>query len=573
MFYRFLFVLFISFNVWAQDSYIDYASPYHPTINQRGMVVSQNIDSSKIGIEILDMGGNAIDAAVAVGFSLAVTLPRAGNLGGVGFMLVYLKERDEIVAVDYLGSSPRNSNIQDLFGVKLPRNYEKADRDIVRYGYKASTVPGTVAGLLEAHANFGRLPLSSVLKPVIEQARNGIKVSYDLYMALKSSSQLKRDKESRKIFFSNGSAAKENTILTREDLAQTLEKIAAEGKKGFYEGEVAQKIVAAMHSSGGFISLEDLKDYKPRFSEPIRTAYRGHPIFAPRPPSGGAIVVLDALNILENFDLARYTSNSTVTYHLLAEALRRGHMDRSRHIGDPSFYDVPVKIIISKKRARELAKKINFKSASSYKSMSPDDFLEESKDTTHFSIVDEDGNAVSNTYTLGYSFGSGVTIPGTGVLMNNHMNNFAYRYGDKSIRGRTASPANKFDSGKRPMSTMTPVMIFNKDGELQLITGSPGGAKIPAAVLRVITGVIDFELGIGEATMLPRIHKDWPYEDFDYESTASSDVISILREKLGHRTKPDNTMGSTQSIHIKDGFNHGYADLRRPNAGVAIQTH
>ena len=205
--------------------------------------------------------------------------------------------------------------------------------------------------------------------------------------------------------------------------------------------------------------------------------------------------------------------------------------------------------------------------------MSPDDFLEESKDTTHYSIVDEDGNAVSNTYTLGYSFGSGVTIPGTGVLMNNHMNNFAYRYGDKSIRGRTASPANKFDSGKRPMSTMPPVMIFNKDGELQLITGSPGGAKIPAAVLRVITGVIDFELGIGEATMLPRIHKDWPYEDFDYESTASSDVISILREKLGHRTKPDNTMGSTQSIHIKDGFNHGYADLRRPNAGVAIQTH
>jgi len=172
MFCRFLFVFFISFNAWAQYSYIDYASPYHPTINQRGMVVSQNIDSSKIGIEILDMGGNAIDAAVAVGFSLAVTLPRAGNLGGAGFMLVYLKERDEIIAVDYLGSSPRNSNIQDLFGVKLPRNYEKADRDIVRYGYKASTVPGTVAGLLEAHANFGRLPLSMVLKPVIEQARN-----------------------------------------------------------------------------------------------------------------------------------------------------------------------------------------------------------------------------------------------------------------------------------------------------------------------------------------------------------------------------------------------------------------
>tara|TARA_Y100000588_G_scaffold384840_2_gene476948 strand:+ start:1470 stop:3191 length:1722 start_codon:yes stop_codon:yes gene_type:complete len=571
MLHRFLIVFVISFNAWSQNSYIDYPSPYHPTINQKGMVVSQNIDSSKIGIEILNMGGNAIDAAVAVGFSLAVTLPRAGNLGGVGFMLVYLKQRNEIIAVDYLGSSPRNSNIQDLFGVMLPRNYEKADRDIVRYGYKASTIPGTVAGLIEAHTNFGRLPLSSVLKPVIEQARNGIRVSYDLHMALGSEPQLRRDQESKKIFFRNGSAVAENTILKREDLAQTLEQIATEGKKGFYEGEVAQKIVDAMNNNGGFISLEDLKNYKPRFSEPIRTAYRGHPIFAPQPPSGGAIVVLDALNILENFDLGKYKSNSTVTYHLLGEALRRGHMDRSRHIGDPSFYDVPVDKIISKKRARELAKTINFKSASSYKSMSPDDFLDESKDTTHYSIVDEDGNAVSNTYTLGYSFGSGVTIPGTGILMNNHMNNFAYRYGDRSIRGRTASPANRFESDKRPMSTMTPVMIFNQDGELQLITGSPGGAKIPAAVLRVITGVIDFDLGIGEATMLPRINKDWPYEDFDYETTASSDVISILRQKLGHRTVPSDTMGSTQSIHIKDGFNQGYADLRRPNAGVAIQ--
>ena len=571
MLHRFLIVFVISFNAWAQDSYIDYPSPYHPTINQKGMVVSQNIDSSKIGIEILNMGGNAIDAAVAVGFSLAVTLPRAGNLGGVGFMLVYLKQRNEIIAIDYLGSSPRNSNIQDLFGVTLPRNYEKADRDIVRYGYKASTIPGTVSGLIEAHTNFGRLPLSSVLKPVIEQARNGIRVSYDLHMALGSEPQLGRDQESRKIFFRNGSAVAENTILKREDLAQTLEQIATKGKKGFYEGEVAQKIVDAMNNNGGFISLEDLKNYKPRFSEPIRTAYRGHPIFAPQPPSGGAIVVLDALNILENFDLGKYKSNSTVTYHLLGEALRRGHMDRSRHIGDPSFYDVPVDKIISKKRARELAKTINFKSASSYKSMSPDDFLDESKDTTHYSIVDEDGNAVSNTYTLGYSFGSGVTIPGTGILMNNHMNNFAYRYGDRSIRGRAASPANRFESDKRPMSTMTPVMIFNRDGELQLITGSPGGAKIPAAVLRVITGVIDFDLGIGEATMLPRINKDWPYEDFDYETTASSDVISILRQKLGHRTVPSDTMGSTQSIHIKDGFNQGYADLRRPNAGVAIQ--
>ena len=567
---RLLFVLFISSNAWAQYSYIDYASPYHPTINQRGMVASQNMDSSKIGIAILDMGGNAIDAAVAVGFSLAVTLPRAGNLGGGGFMLVYLKERNEIIALDYLGLSPGNSNLQDLFGVQLPEDYEKADRDIVRYGYKASTVPGTVAGLLEVHSNFGRLSLSEVLGPVIEQARNGIEVSYDLYMALESSPQLKENPESRKIFFNNGSAVKENTILKRPYLAETLEKIAEEGTRGFYEGDTAQKIVEAMENNGGFFSLEDLKNYRPRFSEPILTVYRGHRVYAPRPPSGGAIVVLDSLNILENFDLGKYKPNSSATYHLLAEALRRGHMDRSRYIGDPSFYDVPVGSIISKERARELAKTISFRSASSSQSMSPDSFLEESNDTTHFSIIDEDGNAVSNTYTLGYSFGSGVSIPGTGILMNNHMNNFAYRYGDESVRGRAASPANKFDSGKRPTSTMSPVMIFNQEGELQLLTGSPGGARIPAAVLRVITGIIDFDLNIGEATMLPRINKDWPFEGLDYESTASSDVISIL-ENLGHKTQLSRTMGSTQSIHIEKGLNHGYSDLRRPNAGVAIQ--
>ena len=571
MFYRFLFVLIISFNAWGQYSYIDYPSPYHPTLSQRGMVVSQNIDSSKIGIEILNKGGNAIDAAVAVGFSLAVTLPRAGNLGGAGFMLVYLKEKDEIYAVDYLGSSPKHANTRDLFGVELPKGYREADRDLVRYGYKASTIPGTVAGLIETHSNFGRLPLKEVLKPAIEQAKNGIKVSYDLHMALTDSSQLKNDPESRKIFFEGNSAIKENTILKRPDLAQTLEKIAEEGTKGFYQGETAKKIVDAMKKNKGYISLEDLQNYKPRFSDPILTVYRGNRIYAPRPSSGGAIVVLDALNILENFKLAKYKSNSSATYHLLAEALRRGHVDRSRYIGDPNFSAVPVGKIISKKRARELAKSISFNSATSTKSLSPEFYLEESKDTTHFSIIDEDGNSVSNTYTLGYSFGSGVTIPGTGILMNNHMNNFAYRYGDKVVRGREASLANRFDSDKRPMSTMTPVMVFNNKGKLMLITGSPGGANIPAAVLRVITGVVDFGLNIGEATMLPRISKGWPEEDLDYESTVSSDVMAIL-EKIGHKTELSNTMGSTQSIHIKDGLNQGYADLRRPNAGVAVQS-
>jgi gamma-glutamyltranspeptidase/glutathione hydrolase len=239
-------------------------------------------------------------------------------------------------------------------------------------------------------------------------------------------------------------------------------------------------------------------------------------------------------------------------------------------VGDPSKYNVPIKTLLSKNRMKELAKGLNMTKATPSSKVKPLRVVNESRDTTHYSIVDSDGNAVSNTYTLGYSFGSGVTIPGTGILMNNQMNNFAYRYGDSSIEGRVASPGNKFEPGKRPMSTMAPSMVFNKEGQLTLITGSPGGSYIPAAILRVISGVVDFNLNIGEATMLPRVHKDWPYTGLDYENSISSDVINIL-DVMGHKPESNKTMGSTQSIHIVNGLRYGYADLRRPNAAVSIQ--
>jgi gamma-glutamyltranspeptidase/glutathione hydrolase len=254
----------------------------------------------------------------------------------------------------------------------------------------------------------------------------------------------------------------------------------------------------------------------------------------------------------------------------MAEALRRGHNNRSHHIGDPSFYNIPIDNLLSKKRTKEFLKGINAKKATPSSQIKPLKVVNESRDTTHYSIIDKDGNAVSNTYTLGYSFGSGVTIPGTGILLNNQMNNFAYRFGDKSVNGRVGSPANKYEPGKRPMSTMAPTMVFNKDNELMLITGSPGGSYIPAAILRVISGVIDFDLNIGSATMLPRIHKDWPYKGLDYETTISSDIVKKLKV-IGHNPEPNKTMGSTQSIHIVDEVRYGYADLRRPNAAVSIQ--
>jgi gamma-glutamyltranspeptidase/glutathione hydrolase len=554
----------------AQQSYIDYVSPFHPVVSSKGMVVSQNNLSSDIGRDILNMGGNAVDAAVAVGFSLATTLPRAGNLGGGGFMLVYIKERNEVFFIDYRSSSPLNSNIKDIFNKKLPRDYKRTNFDLVKKGYKASAIPGSVAGLLDAHSAFGKLPLNKILEPVIKQAEEGISVTYDLHKAIESSDQLREDAESKKIYFINDQPLPVGSLMKRPDLASTFKEISKSGKSGFYKGVIAQKFIDAMKANNGFFTLEDLKTYKSVTTSPIVGSYRENLVFTAGPPSGGGVVLLTSLNMLSFFDLSKFGSNSAKTYHLLGESLRRGHNNRSHQVGDPSKYNVPIKTLLSKNRMKELAKGLNMTKATPSSKVKPLRVVNESRDTTHYSIVDRDGNAVSNTYTLGYSFGSGVTIPGTGILMNNQMNNFAYRYGDSSIQGRVASPGNKFEPGKRPMSTMAPSMVFNKEGQLTLITGSPGGSYIPAAILRVISGVVDFNLNIGEATMLPRVHKDWPYTGLDYENTISTDVISIL-DGMGHKPESNKTMGSTQSIHIVDGVRYGYADLRRPNAAVSIQ--
>ena len=552
-----------SMNLNAQVSYIDYLSPFHPTVGQSGMVVSQNQASSDIGIQILDMGGNAVDAAVAVGFSLAITLPRAGNLGGGGFMLVYLKDEDKTIAVDFRSASPKNITQNDFLFLK--NNYDQR-----RYGYKASGVPGTVAGLIQTHERYGKLPLRRILKPVINQARKGLDVSYDLNQAIGSANQIALDVESTNIYLQDNNPVSEHSKMIRKDLAWTINEIAKNGDEAFYEGSIAKKIIQAMNENDGYISAKDLREYQPRFSEPIKTTYRGLTVFAHPPPAGGAAVLLESLNILENFSVEDMGAQSAQFLHLFAEALQRGHMDRSRFMGDPEFYDVPIQKIISKKRANTLAKEINLSSVTPPGDLNPDSLFYEGENTTHYSIVDKYGNAVSNTYTLGYSFGSGVTIPGTGILMDNQMNNFAYRYGEEGVIDRSASEGNKFEPGKRPMSTMTPVIVFDENNALKLISGSPGGALIPAAVLRVITGIIDFDLNLGEATMLPRIHKDWPYESLRVEKGISSDTKKVL-ESFGHELEESKTMGSTQSILISSQGIEGYADLRRPNAGVAIQ--
>ena len=556
-------LLFISLNAWGQIRYIDYPSPFHPTVGTSGMVVSQNQASSDIGIEILNMGGNAIDAAVAVGFSLATTLPRAGNLGGGGFMLVYLSDEKKTIAVDFRNAAPKKLSKKDFLFLK--NNYDQR-----RYGYKASGIPGTVAGLLQTHDRYGKLPLKRILQPVIKQALEGIQVSYDLNQAIGSADQINLDQESKNIYYQNSNPLKEHALMRRPDLAWTFREIARNGEEAFYSGSIAKKIVEAMKQNEGYISLKDLKEYKPRFAEPIQTTYRNYKVLAHPPPAGGAAVLLEGLNILENFNTSELGPNSANFLHLFAEALQRGHMDRSRYMGDPKFYDVPIKKIISKERASSLAKKINTQEATPPDTLNPDSLFQEGENTTHYSIIDKNGNVVSNTYTLGYSFGSGVTIPGTGILLNNQMNNFAYQYGNPEVIDRSASIGNRFEPGKRPMSTMTPIILLDENNELKLVTGSPGGALIPAAVLRVITGVIDFNLNLGEATMLPRLHKDWPYKNLRLEKGFSKDTLKIL-ESYGHELEESKTMGSTQSILISSKGREGFADLRRPNAGVAIQ--
>ena len=559
----FLTLIFITPCSWAQVSYIDYPSSFHPTIGNSGMVVSQSLASSDIGVEILNMGGNAIDAAVAVGFSLAITLPRAGNLGGSGFMLVYLESEQKTIAIDFRGAAPANISSDEFLFLK--NNYDER-----RYGYKASAVPGTVAGLLQSHERYGVLPLKQILEPVIKQAINGIVVSYDLSQAIGSAVQIKLDEESKKTYYKNNAPIEQHSIIKRVDLAWTLNEIAKDGEQAFYSGSIAKKIIQAMQDNDGYITAEDLSNYEPRFSEPIQTSYRNHIIYAHPPPAGGASVLLESLNILENFQVEELGPNSGRFLHLFAEALQRGHMDRSRFMGDPLFYDVPIKKIISKERAKSLAKGINQNSVTPAGNLNPDSLFNEGENTTHYSIIDKFGNAVSTTYTLGYSFGSGVTIPGTGILLDNQMNNFAYQYGNPEVISRFASIGNKFEPGKRPMSTMTPIMMFNDNKALKLISGSPGGALIPAAVLRVITGLIDFNLNLGEATMLPRLHKDWPFENLRMERGFSQDTQKILTS-YGHQLELSKTMGSTQSILISSRGREGFADLRRPNAGVAIQ--
>ena len=535
---------------------LDYKSRIHPEIASDFMVVTQNALATNAGYEILRKGGNAVDASVAVGFALAVTLPRAGNLGGGGFVLIYNKEDDEISAIDYRSAAPKSAT-SDLF---------LEGEQVVKFGHLVNAVPGSVAGLLKAHDDHGSLPLADLLKPAIRIARDGFEITHDLNFALQwGKESMIANKTSKEKFYDElEEPIKVKRIFKQPKLAKTLFMISKKGSDIFYKGEIAKWISEESLSNGGLITLDDMASYKAKYRKPIETSYRGYRIVSMPPAASGGLVLLQTLNILENFDIKTFGHNSAKTIHLLSEAMQRAYADRAEYHGDPDYYAVPVKEILNKEYSLDLSKKIT-------ENRTPDGQIfegdlkkyDESPDTTHFSIIDSNGNAVSNTYTLGSSFGSGVTIKQGGFLMNNQMRNFSHFYGKADAKYGT-SEANKLEPGKRMISTQTPTLVFKPNGNLMMILGSPGGGRIPNIITQVISNVIDHEMSFTESVMAPRINQRLE-DDLQLETGFSPDTVNLLKLR-GHNVETATTMGSVQAIFLEGENIFGVADTRRPGA-------
>jgi gamma-glutamyltranspeptidase/glutathione hydrolase len=542
-----------------------YANSSHPDSSPNGMVASQNRWSSAVGAEILAAGGNAVDAAVATGFSLAVTLPRAGNIGGGGFMLLHDARTGEEIAIDFRETAPQRAT-RDMY---LDENGD-VDAEKARFSHLSSGVPGTVAGFWHAHQKYGRLPWKRVLEPAIRQAREGILISYDLAKILASNqARYCRNAATCGYFYKPGGALYQpNETLVQSDLADSLEAIAEHGADAFYKGEIAQKIVAEMERGGGLIDAGSLAAYRAVERDVVRGSYRGYEVVSMPPPSSGSVAIVQMLNILEQFPMGKFGAGSADAFHILAEAMRFAYADRSVHLGDPDFYDVPVGWLTSKSYARELAAKIDPARAKKSTDIAPGvEPADESFDTTHISVIDADGSVSLITYTINFSFGSGVAVPGAGFVLNNEMVDFVAKPGVANAFGLVGDEANAIAAGKRPLSSMTPVIVFDDDKPV-IATGSPGGSVIITTVLQLIVNVIDHGMNLAEATAAPRIHHQWYPDALMVEPGISPDTIRALEAK-GHTVDSRGfMMGSLQSVGYRDGAFRGASDTRRPNAAA-----
>ncbi len=533
---------------------------FHPVVANNGMVATEQELASRIGLDILKAGGNAVDAAVGIGFALAVALPNAGNLGGGGFMMVHDAKTGKSVALDFREVAP----------LKATRNMYLDDKGNVingksLYTHYAVGVPGTVAGMEHALKKWGTMPLDKVIAPSIALAEKGFPVSETLAKILRQEQKnMGKWPATTEIFWKDGAPLKRGDLLVQKDLAQSMRLIAQQGAKAFYEGAIAQKIAAEMAPHAGAVTLQDLREYKVAEREPVRGTYRGHEVVTMPPPSSGGTHLVQILNMLEQWPLAQWGQNSAQTLHHMAESSKLAYADRSEYLGDPDFVKIPLKGLTSKRYAESLAKTIDPNRARPAKEIKPGQPQPyESDQTTHYSVVDKAGNAVAVTYTLNTNFGSGIVAKGTGILLNNEMDDFAAKPGVANAYGLVGGDANAVAAKKRPLSSMTPTLVL-KDGKPTLVTGSPGGARIITTVLQTVVNTIDFGNNPAEAAAAPRVHHQWTPDELRVEKGLSPDTLALLKQR-GHNIAVKASMGRTQTIQIRNGMLYGYSDPRNPD--------
>ncbi len=537
---------------------------FHPEEGSRGMVATSHFLASQVAREVLAAGGNAVDAAVTAGFALAVTQPRSGNIGGGGFMLISDEESGEVIAIDYRETAPAAATetmFQDEDG--------NAVSEWSRFTHRAAGVPGTVAGLSLALEKYGTLSLAEALAPAIRLAEDGFAVPQRFVDGVSEASErLTKWDSTRAMFFKeDGSPYDVGDTFRQPDLAATLRRIAEQGPREFYEGETAELIAAEMERHDGLITLEDLAGYQPVIREPSHGNYRDYDVYAMSPPSSGGAHIVQMLNILEAYDIGQMGFGAANTIHVMAEAMKRAYADRSEYLGDTDFVEVPLAGITSEGYADELRAQIAMDRATPSEEIAPGNPLPyESNETTHFSIADDDGLAVSNTYTINFSYGSGIAVAGAGFLLNNEMDDFSAKPGVPNAYGLIGGEANKIEPGKRMLSSMTPTIV-KRDGENFLITGSPGGSRIITTTLQVLMNVIDHDMNIQSAVSAPRIHHQWLPDELRIEAGYSPDTLALLEGK-GHTISRQAAMGAAQSIVIENGRFYGGADPRRSTSSA-----
>jgi gamma-glutamyltranspeptidase/glutathione hydrolase len=533
-------------------------------VAKNGMVVAQEATAARIGADILRQGGNAVDAAVATGFALAVTYPRAGNLGGGGFMLIHQASGND-AAIDYRETAPAaitNKTFLDANG--------NADQQKSRDSALAIGVPGTVEGLAFAARKYGsgRFTLADLIAPALKLARDGMPVTDDIAdMSDNELARLKRWPSSAKIFLkADGTALALGGSLVQSDLANTLEAIAKDGPRAFYNGPIADAIAAAVQAAGGVMTAEDLKSYTAFERAPVRGTYRGYDIVSMPPPSSGGVELIEMLNILEGYDLSHEDAGQTM--HLMVEAMKRAYADRALFLGDPDQVKAPIEKLVSKDYAAAWRATIDPEHATPASAIRAGGTVQpEGRNTTHFSVVDSFGNAVSNTYTLNFSYGVGLVAEGTGIILNNELDDFAVKPDAPNAYGLIGYEANAPGPGKRPLSSMTPTIVL-KDGKPFLVTGSPGGSRIITAVLQVVVDVIDRGMDIATAEAAPRIHNQWMPDQVFAEPGVAPDLIAALQAR-GDKVVPTGKFTSVNSIVVTpDGF-AGAADPRT-HGGLAV---